>query len=305
MRLSLVLGGLLVATLIAVAIFGEREGGGPRPEQNVSMMDRLLCGLSGGCYWDEEGPMSAEYAAYATAMLYPQNPGFLVPPWAEPAPDPDRQAQLESLLSCTNEDLSEGSSYTWPTRNSLYWTEGAPPPPVMLERAEAGDADTLFDLGFGYLSGHSDLEDTQATEQGFAWMIRAAEHGHVMAHTELGAAYAFGYFGQNVDYPAARRHLSAAVEAGDPVAMLSLALLPPEQGQDLRQYAQARLELELRSAGLCHDEAIAHTIARLRSGRGLAPDPQMADRIARRVTGIEAIGEPQFVDKQALAEKAR
>lgn len=299
MKVWLTLAGILIAIIGAVWAFGGRSDA----PYGLSIIEELQCSLSGGCYWQDGYPVDPAYADLVIANVRPSNPGFLVPPWADPEPAPEQKARLQALLTCTNEDLNAGSEYAWPTQRSLYWDEGAPPPPTMIVRAEAGDADTMFDLGFGYLSGYSNLEDMEAAERGFEWMVRAAELGHVMAQTELGAAYSFGYFGQNVDYPAAREHLSAATEAGDPFAMLSLALLPPEQGQDLRQYAQARLELELQSAELCHNEAIAHIIERLRYGRGLAPDPALASSISRRLLGIDAVGQPELANDQIV--KAR
>lgn len=288
MRLWLMLCGLLITVLIGIAVFGEHSS----TPRRVSLMDELFCTFSGGCHWQNGVPVSESYASYAVANLRPGNPGFLVPPRAEPEPTPSRQNRLNTLLSCSNDELSASSEYRWPTQNSLYWDEDAPPPPMMIERAEAGDAEVMFDLAYGYLSGQSDLEDNEADALGFEWLLRAAEHGHTLAQNELGAAYSYGYFGQNIDYPTARQYLLAASESGDPLAMLSLALLPPEQGQDLSQYAEARLELELRSAELCHAEALAHIVDRLRYGRGLTADPVLAQRIAQRVTGIATVGEP-------------
>lgn len=301
MRFLLTLGGVLLALILAIGIFGERENANSSSSYSPSIVDEFFCALSGDCYWDEYGSLSEVHVSYVTSRLHPQHPGFITPPWAEPQPSEDRQERLQSLLTCSNEQILESETYSWPTERSLYWNEGSSPPPMMIERADAGDADTMFDLGFGYLSGHSDLEDEEAESIGFAWLLRAAEQGHMTAHTEVGAAYSFGYYGQNIDYPAAREHLTLASEAGDSMAMLSLALLPPAQGQDLSDYAEARLELELRSAELCYDEAIAHIVERLRQGRGLTPDSELASQIARRVLGINAIDEPQAIDKRAPA----
>lgn len=301
MRLLLTLGGVLLALIIAIGIFGERENANSGSGYSPSILDEVFCALSGRCYWDEYGSLSENHVSYVTSRLHPQHPGFITPPWAEPQPSEDRQERLQSLLTCSNEQILENETYSWPTERSLYWNEGSSPPPMMIERADAGDAETMFDLGFGYLSGHSDMEDEEAGSIGFAWLLRAADQGHQIAHTEVGAAYAFGYFGQNIDYPMAREHLTLASEAGESMAMLTLALLPPAQGEDLPAYAEARLELELRSAELCYDEAIAHIVERLRQGRGLTPDSELASRIARRVMGINAIDEPPVINKQVPA----
>ena len=290
MRLSLTLGGLLLALIIAISIFGERATFSDDTDGSPSLVEEFMCALSGGCYSVEAKAVSPYYAQQAN--LRPGDLGFLVQHWAEPDPDPHRQERVRNLLNCTQEARYEAGNYDWPTQESLYWQEGSPPPPTMIERAERGDADTMFDLGFGYLSGHSHLQGLAQEEAGLEWLHRAADEGHMIANTELGATYMYGYFGQHVDYAVARRFLSEAVQSGDPMAMLSLALLPPEPGEQLHEYAERRLELELRSAELCYDQAIAHIVTRLEAGRGLEPDPKLARVITYHIAGIEVVGAP-------------
>ncbi|MBL4538233.1 MAG: sel1 repeat family protein [Oceanicaulis sp.] len=307
-RTLLALCGLLLTAIIMIGIFAPQheQMKNPEPGRNTfpQVLERMYCRAIGGCYSYEGHGLPPYLAQNRIETFIPSNPGFITPPWAEPEPTEERQARLQNLLLCTNEAFSDVSEYDWPTERSLYWNEGEAAPIALVERADNGDADSMFDLAYGYLSGHSDLTAEASDQTGFEWLLAAAENGHMVANSEVGAAYAFGYFGQNIDYPAARRFLNLAVEAEDPVAMLTLALLPPAPGEDLSDYADNRLELELRSAELCYIEGLAHISRRLQSPtRGLETDVLLANRIARRATGIDVVGEPNVsYEKQPNAE---
>lgn len=295
-RTLLTLCGLLLAAIIMIGLFAPRHEQLEKPEPNRStfpqLLERMYCRAIGGCYSYEGYGLDSYMAQQSIENFIPSHPGFITPPWAEPEPTQDRQSRVQNLLLCTNETLFAVSEYDWPTQRSLYWNAGEAAPIALVERAENGDADSMFDLAYGYLSGHSDLSAEESDQIGFEWLLRAAENGHLLANAESGAAYAFGYYRQNIDSQSARRFLNIAVEAEDPVAMLTLALLPPAPGEDLPDYADNRLELELRSAELCYSEGLAHIIRRLRSARGFELDFLLANRIARRANGIDVVGEP-------------
>jgi hypothetical protein len=296
-RIVLTLCGLILAAIVMIGLFAPRHERSERAVRERSTFPQLLelmyCRAIGGCYSYDGYGLPQHLAQYRIETFLPSNPGFITPPWAEPEPTEERQARVQNLLLCTNEALSEVSEYDWPTERSLYWNEGEAAPIALVERAENGDADSMFDLAYGYLSGHSNQSDEMSDQMGFEWLLAAAENGHIVANSEVGAAYAFGYYGQNIDYPAARSFLNTAAEAEDPIAMLTLALLPPAPGEDLSDYADNRVELELRSAELCYIEGLAHISRRLHSSaRGFEADVPLANRIARRATGIDVVGEP-------------
>jgi TPR repeat protein len=92
--------------------------------------------------------------------------------------------------------------------------------PAMLEKAQQGDAQSQYDLGYQYVQGgHVQQDLGQATR----WFLEAAEQGHLEGQFRSGMAYAEGY-GVDVDQKEAVRWFRAAAEQGSPEAQFNLGL---------------------------------------------------------------------------------
>ena len=61
--------------------------------------------------------------------------------------------------------------------------------PELRRRAEQGDAEAQFSLGFRYGEGEGVPEDRQ---EALKWWRKAAEQGHAMAQYSLGVSYEIG-----------------------------------------------------------------------------------------------------------------
>lgn len=296
-RVLLTLSVLLIGAGVYLDAQGTQFG---RQPGVYAQLNLVRCQAQGGCFyaddgWDENAvELPAHFVQHRISQLRPEQPGFKILPEYEPAPTPERQERLQTLLSCKAEDTDELSHYDWPNANTMYWQEGQPAPDRLIARAEAGDTASMFDLGFGYLSGHSDLKPSQAEQVGFDWILRAADAGHVMAQTEAASGYTFGYWGVVPDRERAL-HYAYLSAPHDPLAALTLALAPPADGQDLREYAEQRLDLELTAAETCDLDALTHILQRLNSNppRGLEPDPALALQIGLNLLDITMIGAPE------------
>jgi len=295
-RVLLVLSILLIGVGVYLNALGTELGQQPSVSAQLNL---VRCQAQGGCFysdgWDGNAvEVPAHFVQYQIAHIRPEQPGFKILPEHEPAPTPERQERLQALLSCEVEDTDELAQYDWPNANTMYWQEDQPAPDRLLARAEAGDASSMFDLGYGYLSGHSDLKASEASQIGFDWILRAADAGHVMAQTEAASAYTFGYWDVAPDRDRAL-HYAYLSAPHDPLAALTLALAPPQEGQDLRDHAEQRLDLELTAAETCDFNALTHILQRLNSNppRGFEPDHDLALQIGLNLLEITMIGAPE------------
>lgn len=89
------------------------------------------------------------------------------------------------------------------------------------DAAEAGDADSQFELGRLYLDEHGGLQDLA---QARSWVSRAAEQGHVGAQSLLGHMYHAGR-GALQSFTLAHDWLLRAARQNDAVAQFSLGLM--------------------------------------------------------------------------------
>lgn len=152
---------------------------------------------------------------------------------AEPVPTPENQRRAEAILECSYEDFDGHEDIEFQFPASQNWVQGEAPPAALLEAAEDGDAQALWELGFQLAGGHAGEAMNVTEREAFEYISRAADLGHPLAQAEAGAAYLHGYWGQDIDTARAREHLRAAVDNGDTIAMLSLSQTPPTAGQSL------------------------------------------------------------------------
>jgi TPR repeat protein len=92
--------------------------------------------------------------------------------------------------------------------------------PALLGRAQAGDAQSQYDLGYHYLAGSHVKKDPVEARR---WFVKAAEQGHRDGQFRAGMAYAEGY-GAEPDYAEALRWFRSAAEQGMREAQFNLAL---------------------------------------------------------------------------------
>jgi serine/threonine protein kinase len=118
------------------------------------------------------------------------------------------------------------------------------------EAANAGDADSMIELGETYAAGVIvNRNDAEATR----WYRRAADAGDPRGMLYLGGMYSLGT-GVPQDYRVAARWFQAAADAGNPSAMFDLGWLY-EKGQGVPKYLRLADELYRKAADLGNDEA--------------------------------------------------
>ncbi|MBL29214.1 MAG: hypothetical protein CMM50_16910 [Rhodospirillaceae bacterium] len=103
--------------------------------------------------------------------------------------------------------------------------------------AEAGDADAQAWMGALYANGEGVESDRSVA---FAWYLRSAENGNVLAMNNVGAMYAQGQ-GVSKDETAAAQWLEKAAEAGDSYAQFNFAVMLTK-GQGVEQDVAAAAE---------------------------------------------------------------
>lgn len=205
---------------------------------------------------------------------------------AEAVLTPENQRRAEAILECSYEDFARHEEVEIKNPASQSWVQGEAPPAALLEAAEGGDAQALWELGFQLAGGQAGDAMNVTEQEAFEYVLRAADLDHPLTQAEAGAAYLHGYWGQDIDTARAREYLRAAVDNGDTIAMLSLSKTPPADGQSLEAYAAEKLDLELQSATACYEYAAIQIAARLYTGdRGLQADPRLANHILDRVGG--------------------
>lgn len=255
------------------------------------MFETVTCRMFGGCYIE-----TGEWETYRPDryhLLSTVNVSFFPPQWAEPQPSPERLLHAEAILECDTTDFERTEEVVFLTSPGQAWIDGSPIPDGLLALAETGDAQAQWEIAFGLISGQTGETSRAIEEEGFAWMLRAAGNGHLDALNEVGAAHLYGYFYQDIDFDRSREFLARAADQGDPLAMLSLATMPPRSGQSLEIYASERLDYELQSARSCYRDAAILVAARLRqAGRGFEMNHELANAILDQIVGDEVVERP-------------
>ena len=101
---------------------------------------------------------------------------------------------------------------------------------ITIEQAKAGDAEGQFYLGMWHLWGYNpgDVEPIPEDKtEAMKWFRKAAEQGHIDAHTFLGDMY-FQGDGVPQDYAEAVEWYRKAAEQGDDVAQFKLGQMYEE-----------------------------------------------------------------------------
>ncbi|NIR59280.1 MAG: sel1 repeat family protein [Gammaproteobacteria bacterium] len=170
-----------------------------------------------------------------------------------------------------------------------------------LEKAEAGDAESQYEVGSMYLRGRGVPPDTAEAAR---WIRQAAEQDNTRAQAELGELYMEGE-GVSQDYAAARRWLSRAAEAGYPTAQFRLGQLYAEGRGVERDYDRA-LEWLTRAVdggyAYAEDEIEKARAARAQTKRRRRAEAQ--ERAARKAAAKEASSgdsEPQAGRREQAA----
>ena len=91
----------------------------------------------------------------------------------------------------------------------------------ILGKAEAGDAESQYQIGLKYIYGTDVPKDPAAASE---WFSRSADQGYLPAKRELGILLASGEAG-TVDLPRAIGYLSEAADQLDPSALYHLGLM--------------------------------------------------------------------------------
>lgn len=112
---------------------------------------------------------------------------------------------------------------------------------TLLELAEGGDAEAMFEVGYRYDIGQGVEEDNAAAVR---WYRKAADLGNRDAMYSLGIRYAVGSGVEKDDVEALRWYRQAA-DSGDSDAMYSLALMYEYEGPACRDAGQQ-----------CHDRRL-------------------------------------------------
>jgi hypothetical protein len=290
MRLIIVLAALFAAAMLALVAVERHQSTRLSHAWTISgAIENFSCLYLGAC----PGLHEYEMRAHMRKRVRDRVPaGFETPLRAEPAPSEERRAAAEAILQCNYDDFGRHFEPPFVTGPGLAWAEGEPPPAALVDLAEAGDAQAQWELGYGMASDRA-FAGQHTMAESFAWIMRAADGGSAAAQAEAGAAFAFGEFDQDIDFARARSLLRAAVAQGEPAAMASLAILPPEDRRPLGDYAAERLDLELESARACHQDAAVLIAERLVSfGRGFEMDMDLSHAIYDRLLGLEPVRAP-------------
>lgn len=102
--------------------------------------------------------------------------------------------------------------------------------------AEQGECVSMRILGFMHAEGFG---TAASAEEAVRWMTAAAENGDTQALIWMGAAYANGDFGLEIDLKKANRYFRMAAELGDLEAHLEMALIYLSGAGVARNYATA------------------------------------------------------------------
>lgn len=220
------------------------------------------------------------------------NPGLGGPREARPEPV-DYTTVLADIQMCELADLQifDTANLALAERVRAH-DRGGEPASDLVTRAEADDAEAMFELGVYYaLISGDDASQSLAGQ----WLERAAKAGHAEAQNEIGVGYAAGYYGVVEDGELARDWLKQASAGGEPRAQIALADLY-EQGQaepsaeDPRSPGDIAMDLRLDAARRCYPAALRDIADALTRGRGLARDRDGGARLAQLVSDYEAEG---------------
>jgi hypothetical protein len=260
----------------------QQNGADTHHHSAARWISSIRCNWFGDCSWISAVTMRE---SLIDGMLGQVLYGYIPPQSAEPEPSAENQARAQAILECCYQDFEQQTFLTPLTDAGQSWSSGEPPPDALVAMAEGENPQALWELGYLLATGQSGVPTPENDQQAFEYIVRAAELGHPIALAEAGAAFRFGYFDQDIDIPRAREYLRAASDQGEVVAMLTLATLPPQDGQPLEDYAVEKLELELQSATECYRDAAIMVSRRLIEGqRGLEQDQDLAEMILRRVS---------------------
>ncbi len=91
---------------------------------------------------------------------------------------------------------------------------------TVLEAAQTGDTEALFQVGVCYAHGYGVAQDFKAAAE---WFEKAAVMGHMQAQDRLGVCYATGH-GVSQNDQEAVKWFRRASEQGNPVAQFNLGL---------------------------------------------------------------------------------
>jgi len=296
MRLIIVLAAMFAAAMLALVALERHQTTSLSHGWTVSgAVEDFSCRYLGECSWLRDYEMRASMRKGLRDRV---PAGFETPLRAEPAPSAERRAAAEAILQCSYEDFDRTAERAFLTVTGLEWAESEPAPGALIALAEAGDPQAQWELGYGIASDQA-FTGEHTMEQGFDWVLRAADAGHPVAQSQAGAAFAFGYYDQDIDFARARSLLRAAAAQGEPAAMASLAILPPEDRRPLQDYAAERLDLELESARACHQDAAVLIAERLVSfGRGFEIDRDLSHAIYDRVLGLDPVRAPALAARR-------
>ena len=88
----------------------------------------------------------------------------------------------------------------------------------LLKKAEDGDAEAQWSLGFKYYQGE---EVSQNYKKAFSWYTKSANQGYSLAQTSLGTSYLYGH-GVPQNHEKALEWLIKAAKQGEPFALVVL-----------------------------------------------------------------------------------
>lgn len=119
----------------------------------------------------------------------------------------------------------------------------------LIKKAEEGDADSQYSLGFKYAEGDGVPRDYS---KAFKWYSQAANQGHRYAQNNLGVLYKFGR-GVSKDWGKAAEWYRKSAEKGNPVAQVNLGLafekgegVPKNQAEAVKWFRLAADQNDLR-----------------------------------------------------------
>lgn len=143
-----------------------------------------------------------------------------------------------------------------------------------LKKAEEGDAETQYQVAWGYETGYGNLPVDKM--QAVLWYKKAAERGHIEAQKKLAWFYNTGEgVAKNVDE--AMKWYRLAADQGDAVALGSMAsLYIYEEGKTFQRDSKKAAELYLEAAKKGHAPSQYQLGVMYEFGKGVAADLSQA-----------------------------
>jgi|SRR6185437_4225717 len=144
----------------------------------------------------------------------------------------------------------------------------APAQETLESRAESGDAQAQFSLGFQFGNGKGSSLDYALAAR---WYLKAAEQGHAQAQFNLGTMYAQGQ-GVPVDKAQSIMWIDRAARLGDAAAQHALGII------------YLRASLERKAANACESRIEAYKWLQLAARQGCRNSDTAASALTFRMT---------------------